>query len=163
MSENEDRESQLLVLRFRDLSVEPGDSIRLHRKTIASHGSCWWGWWSRDLEQDPSGVLGHLTTPRTVALYHTDQRRIYASRCLGIETYPNKSLSPNANQTPDYYNPRSLRAWFKLTDIIDSDPSLVLGRRCTFTAAEGKVADGPVIVDLSQLRRMETTMWILES
>ena len=64
-------ESPVLVLRFRDLGIEPGETIYRHRRVIATYDRCWWGWWARKHEANPSW-LSKMDWPATVYLYDRD-------------------------------------------------------------------------------------------
>ena len=152
--------SELLVLRFRDLSVEPGQTIVQHRRAIAAHDQCWWGWWARRQEINPKQMLSMLEYPREIALYDTDQARIYSAECLEARGYESEVLSPRPDWTPTYYNNRRLRAWFRFLDIEDASADLLISRRCILTANEA-VENGWLIRSLDDLRRSETTMWLL--
>jgi hypothetical protein len=158
---SDDLSAGLLVLRFRDLSVNPGETILKHRVTIAKHGSCWWGWWKRNHEVNPSEVLSGLTFPRPVALYDTDQGVVHRAYCTGARCSPEPSLSPRVDRTPSYYNNRRLLAWFELTVIEEWDPGVIVGRRCLYMPLADTADVGWIVTDLLDLRRRQETMWLL--
>src|SRR5690242_10806520 len=54
----------LIVLRFRDIEVNLGDTIRQHRLVLNSHGVCWWGWLYREYERNPREALGRAIVGR---------------------------------------------------------------------------------------------------
>jgi len=43
-----------MILRFRDLSTNPGETIKLHKEKIVNHGFTWWGWWNKAGETVPT-------------------------------------------------------------------------------------------------------------
>lgn len=150
----------LLVLRFRDLSVEPGQTIIRHRRVIAEHDRCWWGWWARSFEAVPAEMLAGLEFPREVVLYDTDQSQLYRASCTTAVISQTEQLSPRVDWTPNYYNNRRLRAWFLLEEIEEETQDLVIERRCLATANPTILPDWPITA-LADLRRSETTMWLL--
>lgn len=152
---------ELLVLRFRDLALSPGETIVRHRREIATHDRCWWGWWSRNHELSPRDRILTLALPREVALFDTDQMRVYSATCVDIRAKDAEFLSPKVDQTPSYYNRKRLRAWFCFTEIDDTDPAFLLGRKCVYTTAPDDVPDDFEVTNLQDLRQSFTTMWIL--
>lgn len=153
----------LLVLRFRDLSVNPGETISKHRRAIAKHGSCWWGWWSRNHEVDPSQLLSSLSYPRPIALYDTDQGLVYRADCLTAKSMSMPFLSPSVDLTPSYYNGRRLKAWFQFSDIESADGEWLIGRTCQYMPLAEADNTGWVVEALTDMRRREATMWLLDA
>lgn len=149
----------MLLLRFRDLSVAPGDTIRYHRKAIAQSGTCWWGWWAR-AHEIPMSVLLMDAAPTSVLLYDTDRALIYRASCRRVATFSPPQLSPDAKRTPSYYNSRSLPAWFEFDDIENDDASSIVGARVA-ASGDPKVELDWVVGDLDELRRTTTTAWLL--
>jgi hypothetical protein len=149
-----------LVLRFRDLSVARGDTIKEHRVIIAREEICWWGWWSRAHELSPCEWLGSLTLPRTVYLFDTDQDRVYAAECAEILCGSAEVLSPSPILTPDYYSNRRLKAWFRFTDIVPTEGEDILERECQRTTASPEEL-GWSASDLHFLKSRPATMWLL--
>ncbi len=152
----------LLVLRFRDLGVERGETILFHRRAIAAHGSCWWGWWGRSYELRALPVVESLRLPRSVALYDTDQGRIYRATCEEVVCSAELSLSPDVSRTPSYYNNKRLPAWFRFVDIESEQPDWVGGRRCLYMPIE-RPDLGWFVGGLEELRMRsaQVTLWVL--
>src|SRR5438046_1556744 len=121
----------LLVLRFRDIELERGETIRLHRRIISEFGSCWWGWLYRAHERVPLSELGEVQKQArsgnhlTVALYDTDQASVYVAACTDIQADSRPIRTPALNLTPAYYRNRQAPAWFRFEEIAKSDPSLL--------------------------------------
>ena len=96
----------------------------------------------------------------SVALFDTDQGLIYRANCLEVSISTEKALSPDVSSTPDYYNNRRFRAWFRFDEIEEWSESEVIGKSCLYPDAN----DTGVLLnvkDLETLRRMDSTMWLL--
>lgn len=160
---------RLLVLRFRDIEVGSGETVRLHRRAITEHGACWWGWLSRQHERNPHEDLRELVSelPPTfhVALLDTGLGRVYLATCGEVRAFIDELRSPDLDLTPAYYRPRAARAWFRFTEITDSDATLLVGKTCVGlpSASDECYTDvlGKTVQDVRQLRRQEVTMWLL--
>ena len=77
--------SPLIVLRFRDIEVDLGETIARHRQIIEDHDCCWWGWLSREYELNPHQELDGLHTrlafggtskPYAIVLFDTGQGKL---------------------------------------------------------------------------------------
>lgn len=156
----------MLVLRFRDIGVAPGGTIKKHRRVISEHEYCWWGWLYREYEKNPHVRLGQLIAhPMTIGLYDTGQGKVYRANCIELYAAARPISSPELDLTPGYYTGQLAPAWFKLSSIEDADEDLVVGRVCTelpsasagcFTDLEGKRVSA-----LPDLRRQDVTLWVL--
>jgi hypothetical protein len=129
-------EVETMILRFRDLSTEPGGTIKSHSAKIDEHGFTWWGWWNKAGEKVPTGVFSELTKKAaqdalSVYLFDSgrDEPHVFKATCKEVfwrhDLEP--SQSPDAEATPSYYQPRAYKAWFKLSSIsaIPLDPSVL--------------------------------------
>jgi hypothetical protein len=162
-------EDRLLVLRFRDIEVELGETIRQHRLLINMHGYAWWGWLFRDFEANPERELAQykklLGPGKDLALYDTGQGRVFRAFCEDVVASPRPRRSPSLDHTPLYYRTRNAPAWFKLKEIEEVAQGYVLGRRCVSlpSATDECFIDlqGQVVSTLRDLRRQEVTMWLL--
>jgi hypothetical protein len=162
---------ELIVLRFRDIEVDLGQTIALHKRAIAESGFCWWGWLYRGYERNPHRELERLGEALArsdgfpVALFDTGQSTVYRATCTEIRAMSRPQRSPNPAATPAYYNDRRAPAWFRLTDIVEIGPSLVIGRTCCEmpSASDECFVDllGQVVRHLRDLRRQEVTLWVL--
>src|SRR5215213_2051053 len=128
---------RLIVLRFRDINVNKNDTVRKHRLIINDNGYCWWGWLFREYERNPHSEIMRQHQeliasgePYMIALYDTGQGKIYAAKCDEVKTWAGVGFSPEVDFTPDYYRDRRAPAWFRLLEIEDSSPELVVGRIC---------------------------------
>ena len=53
-------ETKTLILRFRDLVTNKGETIQKHANICKEKGFVWWGWWNKAGEQVPSQLLSTL-------------------------------------------------------------------------------------------------------
>lgn len=149
----------LLVLRFRDLGIPSGETIHRHRQVIATHDQCWWGWWSRRHESDPLPILSAIAFPSAVMLFDSDGMQMFSADCMEARGSATEMLSPAVEQTPDYYNGRRLRAWFRFREIEPCTSEDVIGMSC-FSTSIG-VVEPEVVTSLEVLRDSHPTMWLL--
>src|SRR6266404_6138785 len=42
-----------VILRFRDLVTDQGETIKEHTRLLKQFGEVWWGWWARQTEKTP--------------------------------------------------------------------------------------------------------------
>lgn len=120
------REVETMILRFRDLGIDPGTTIRAHREKIAQNGYTWWGWWSKFGEKVPVEVFAELAQRADegggidVFLLDSGHHEVRKARLTEIFFKPNLARGPAPEQgarTPDYYKDTKLFAWLKLTEI----------------------------------------------
>ena len=52
---------ETIILRFRDLSTNPGETIAFHREKIKEHSFAGWGWWNKAGETIPAETFIELT------------------------------------------------------------------------------------------------------
>jgi hypothetical protein len=166
-----DTTQRFIVLRFRDIELPSGETIARHRTAIAQHGFCWWGWLFREYERNPHAelkqlgqTLGHQGT-FPVALFDTGRGMLFRASCRDIRATSTPQRSPEPAATPAYYNDRRAPAWFQITDIEESDASLVVGRTCIEmpSASDDCFIDllGQFVRHIKDLRRQEVTLWVL--
>ena len=166
-----DLHDKLIVLRFRDIEIGLGETIAAHKRAIAELGFCWWGWLYRGYERNPHGELETLgkslarSGSFSVVLFDTGQSILFRATCSEIRATSTPQRSPNPAATPAYYNDRRAPAWFRLTDIVETKPSLVIGRTCHDmpSASDECFVDllGQVVRHIKDLRRQEVTLWVL--
>jgi hypothetical protein len=162
--------SNLLVLRFRDIEREINGTINEHNGCISAHNSVWWGWLKRPYEKVPLTFFGELEqqlaeSSIAIALYDTGQGKIYQANCISIQYYDYLQTTPDPVSTPAYYNSKLTNAWFKFDSITETEAGFLLGRYCiSMPSATDDCAidlEGSQVVRLSELRRQEVTMWVL--
>lgn len=161
-----------LALRFRDLNIPDGETIRRHRAKIDTHESVWWGWIMRQRETFPGHFLAdwgrHLEAVggAMVILFNTGEDRLYAAKMADVAAYPEgvRIQTPEVQKTPSYMAEAECPAWFQLTEI-SPDPLLNVGLKIlSFPSLEqpASVDDallGRVLTDVSELRLSTATLW----
>ena len=161
-----------IVLRFRDLNIPDGETIRRHRAKIEAHGCVWWGWIMRQTETFPENLLAQLaqelegTNGRTVYLFHSGECRLYPAALGDVAAYPGgaRIQTPEVQKTPTYMAEAELPAWLKLTVIgepLSVGFTVAIEQFPTLTAppeVDQKLA-GRKITDASDLRLSTATLW----
>src|ERR1039458_3052834 len=117
-----------IILRFRDLNIPEGDTIRRHKQSIKEHGHVWWGWIKRQKERFPSELFSTIATTcrekGDIQLYLFDSgaEHLLNARLSGISAVPGglQLPTPDIRSTPAYMTEALLAAWFKLIEISDS-------------------------------------------
>ncbi len=165
-----------VVLRFRDLSIEPGETIKRHKELITSQGCVWWGWWSQGNERVATDayVALHTLTEDTagmdVYLFDSGQRQTFRAHCAGLEWHPTgKIASPHPDLTPEYYRDRKYLAWWKFTDIQEVDFDVLRGLSYVDTPEHFDPAysldytrfDGKQVSSAQELHEQRRTVWFV--
>jgi hypothetical protein len=117
-----------VVLRFRDLLGEIGDTIKEHRNTINKFGYVWWGWWHRQNERIPHSSL--LSFKKTISesghiwvyLAHSDMLRLYRAKLVEIDIAENNEPKEcrEIDKVPEYYFFKKCLVWFRFDEIKDA-------------------------------------------
>lgn len=110
-----------IILRFRDLVTESGGTVAEHRRIIRLRGYVWWGWWYRQAEHIPKGVLRELFPSESavrmpILLFDSGALEIYCSYVTKIAAAPSivGINSPEFEATPEYYVRGRYPLWFRL-------------------------------------------------
>lgn len=114
-----------VVLRFRDLYIPEGETIRRHRAKIEAHGCVWWGWIMRQRERFPGPLLANLAQEldkgggKDIFLYHSGEGCLYPATLSDIAAYPDgaRTPTPEVHKTPNYMAEAECPAWFQLNHI----------------------------------------------
>ena len=121
------QKKEVIILRFRDLGMDYGQTIEKHKKVIEEKAAVWWAWWRKGNEKVPEIVLSKFKSraeSESVEIYLLDsgQKRLYKTQCIEIqfriingETV--NISSPNKDLTPDYYRGEKDPVWFKFISI----------------------------------------------
>jgi len=126
-----------IVLRFRDLVTEGGATVAEHRRVIRQFGFVWWGWWYRQSEHIPKGVIGELfgegKPPVPIILLNSGTLQLFTTRASQVVVAPSMLgvQSPQFEATPEYYFRGRYPLWFRFdTDIlaIESAPLPIIGQ-----------------------------------
>lgn len=161
------------LFRFRDLVAE---TIARHREVIDERGSVWWGWWKRPSEDNRADVWNALkaaspSNPISVGLFDSGRHFVYRAKVIGVippadEHAELMSAPEDKELVPAYYRDSPFsRAWIRLSDI-EQIPEFF--GRYSFAKAPNlpnykevllREFIGKKIVDPSELRGMDTTIW----
>ncbi len=168
---------ETIILRFRDLSTNVGDTIKHHQSKIDTCGYAWWGWWSKAGETIPSETFQMLMSiidkekHLNIFLFDTGTGTLYPAKIEEIRWGPRfqEIDSPSQDATPEYYE-RKFKAWYKLTKIGDGirDEAalhkwsyvevgeLFETKRSIFESFNGKQ-----VSSFEELRHQERTIWFV--
>jgi predicted phosphohydrolase len=116
---------ETMILRFRDLSTNIGETIEFHKELILKNGSVWWGWWHKAGETVPNNTFQALMNvidvqgALEILLFDTGTGNLYPATLKEIQWHPRFTEidSPDEKWTPDYYGGRKLKVWFNFTSI----------------------------------------------
>jgi hypothetical protein len=154
------------VLRFRDLNIPAGETLRRHAEIAKKNGYVYWGWMKRNREILPLEVFRQLarqcqTAPQTVLLFDSGHEAVYLAQLLGIHAFPGgeSTPTPEPRRTPLYMAEASLPAWFKVSKIeLDALNLIELPLSALPTLTES--SEEPGNYPLSKLRASDATFWI---
>src|SRR5215213_1207299 len=133
-------ELSTIILRFRDLVTDRGDTIRRHQSIVdeivggKKRGYVWWGWWHKLGEAIPVDAFVELSDRAddgglNLYLMDSGQEKLYRARCTAID-WDSKLKAftlEESEATPEYYKEKKILAWFKLTGFEEvADPESVL-------------------------------------
>ena len=169
---------ETMILRFRDLSKNVGETIQLHQAKIVEHQYAWWGWWNKAGETIPSETFQALMSiidrngRLDVFLFDTGTATLYPAKINEIHWHRRfqEIDSPYGDATPDYYEGRKLKAWYKLTEIGAGIKAEVALREWSYVEVnelfETKRSifqefDGKQISSFEELRHQERTIWFI--
>lgn len=167
-----------MILRFRDLSTNSGETISFHRAVIDDKKYVWWGWWRKAGETIPSETFQAIMATidkqgaLDVLLFDTGTGTLYPAKIAEIHWDPRFSEieSPDWDTTPEYYEGRKLKAWFKLTEIGEGNTSedelnhwsyVEVGELFETKKSVFQVFDGKQVSTFEELRHQERTIWFV--
>jgi Calcineurin-like phosphoesterase len=166
-----------IILRFRDLVTEHGQTIQRHQE-IANGGYVWWGWWRKRDETIAGDAFRNLARRAQaggfeIYLMDSGQELLYRATCTEIRwdaTYI-KIKSPDITKTPEYYSTQTYLAWFQLKGITQvADPEVKLHKFTYLQVDEffehGKSSYTPFygkrVYSVKELRQQDRTIWFLK-
>ena len=169
---------ETIILRFRDLSTNVGETIKLHQVLIDEYKYAWWGWWNKAGETVPSETFQSLMNTidkkgrLDIFLFDTGTGTLYPAIIDEIQWHQRfqEVDSPNWSATPDYYERRKRKAWFKITEISDGIRDEAVLREWSYVEVgelfETKRSifqdfDGKQISSFEELRHQEKTIWFI--
>lgn len=161
-----------LVLRFRDLVTEPGGTILEHRRVLQDRDTVWWGWWMRQYEESPRGVLGEIRDQLTgreepsIFLLDSGTAQLFSAVVTDLRVGPpgETLASPDVSRTPGYYQRGRYPVWFLLTKIEDDSLESHSWRFAEFPTNPTKNEEyvGRQVTSLEQVRETDATLWVME-
>jgi hypothetical protein len=165
-----------LIIRFRDLTVELGGTIRDHCDLLNRYGEVWWGWFMQPYETVPRVLFGKLLqrieerNSIESLLFDTGQGLIYATVISDIRVAPtDRGLqSPDPERSPEYYHRGRYSAWFKLLAILPikfEERILHFRGFPTRPEMEGILQQlvGTRIDSVNKLRDTKVTLWVIDA
>lgn len=168
-----------IILRFRDLVTEHGDTIRKHEEISRERGYVWWGWWHKGGERVPLVAFRALKKKAeagdlTIYLMDSGQLRFYRAACLDIAWGQSGEEIPSldASATPEYYNNRSYLAWFKLKDFEEIDDLNATLRTLSYVRVDDFFEERSSrfdafydkrIYSMAELRYQDRTIWFVRA
>jgi len=171
---------ETIILRFRDLSTNAGETIKFHQGKIKKHKHVWWGWWNKAGETIPSETFqslmaiadkkGHLD----VFLFDTGTGTLYPAKIEKIhwDSRFQEIDSPNWKTTPEYYGGRKLKAWFKLREIGSGIKDEAALHKWSYVEIDElfetkksifRDFNGKKVSSFEELRHQEKTIWFIRS
>lgn len=161
------------MLRFRDLTVDEGETISEHRSILSRNGGVWWGWWKRQTEVVPTDALTKLQAQLEANLDHqiqaylldAGQELLYRVKVDSIRMAPSGTLiqSPDVFMSPDYYHRGRYPVWFRLTEITETNlsrESLVYHAFPTNLQVD-KLNVGKPMDSISEARALDVTLYLV--
>lgn len=170
---------ETIILRFRDLGIDPGTTIRTHREMISDHGYAWWGWWSKFGEKIPVEVFAELAKRANdrggieIFLVDSGRHEVRKAKLSAISRMEHLAPGPAPEQgarTPVYYNDQRLLAWFKLTQIDEHPLSSDAVRGLSYVSVDAffesspnpyRKFSGQRIASLEELIDQNRTIWFV--
>lgn len=166
---------EMMILRFRDLSTNPGETVRLHREKI-SEGYAWWGWWKKAGEKVPEDTFRAMLQAKDaegipVMLFDTGEGKLYEATIEDVrwDSRLTPGPPPEPERTPDYYAGRVLLAWFKMTSLGKELEEATLKNWSYLEVDEIFKSPGSAfsvftskkVASFEELRHQERTVWFL--
>src|SRR5262245_2739513 len=90
------QELSTVILRFRDLVTERGQTIVRHRDIASHDGYVWWGWWHKRDETIPDDAFRNLVGKAKndgleIYLLDSGQELLYKAICTEIRWDPTRT------------------------------------------------------------------------
>ncbi len=118
-----------VILRFRDLVTDQGETIKEHTRLLKQFGEVWWGWWARQTEKTPRKLLQELANAArtdgfvTGYLFNSGTDEFYSVKISRILVAPENERvkTPDPERSPEYYHRAPCPAWFLLHSLEEED------------------------------------------
>lgn len=166
---------ETLMLCFRDLVTQPGETIAFHLALIQRYGHCWWGWWKKPIENVPVDLVQGLASQRNgrspaILLYDCGRYKLYRARLDGVAIAPGEGTvsSPDVEKTPEYYDHLRLSLWLKLGAISEITEATTRMKELTYVGFPSwpqeslyEAYKGKPIGSWEELDQTTVTLWHL--
>ncbi|NOH43428.1 hypothetical protein F0259_06320 [Vibrio cyclitrophicus] len=115
-----------LIFRFRDFTIEPGETVEEHNKIAEEKGHVYWGWWSKSHETIPDCLLREeLDVNTPIYLFDSGQHKLFRTTLQGVSNNNNGATAPETGEfSPEYYKTKKCKVWLKLgpiEEVVNSD------------------------------------------
>lgn len=169
-------EFQTIILRFRDLVTETGETILAHDSIIKEKQAVWWAWWNKGNEKIPVQGFSTLRTYAendgiSVYLLDSGQKKLYKAMCAGvIFSTREPAESPDKELTPEYYRSRKYPAWFKFVKIEECASDEI--HHFSYVQVDSLFCDDSInysmfsekrVYDLNELIQQNRTVWFVRN
>lgn len=169
-------EFQTIILRFRDLVTETGETILAHNSIIKEKQAVWWAWWNKGNENIPVQEFSTLRTYAendgiSVYLLDSGQKKLYKAMCAGVNfSTRDPAESPDKELTPEYYRSRKYPAWFKFVKIEECTPDEI--HHFSYVQVDSLFCDDSInysmfsekrVYDLNELIQQNRTVWFVRN
>lgn len=166
-----------LILRFRDLGIGKGETIKHHKSIIGDKDFVWWAWWNKAGETIPDDAFRHFQAKAesgnfSVYLLDSGQKEIYEAKCSNIkwEISHAPCASPAPDRTPEYYRGQKYLAWFEFTEISEKPCEESILKQFTYSLVDeffeercSKYTDfyGKRIFSIDELIQQNRSIWFI--
>lgn len=164
----------MILLRFRDIGVNDGESVHLHSEIAEKREFAWWGWIRREgHEICPWELLVResrqlVDTSSRIGFIHTGINAFYTAELRIIHAHPQGAplIAPELGRTPRYMHERRCAVWFGIRDFrLELDFQVKRVRDCP-TLEEARDADNNLMrlspVPAPQFSQVSSTLWDVE-
>lgn len=165
-----------IALRFRDLGLAQGETIRQHRALIDRIGFTWWAWWHKAGEATPVALMRRLREDALapdglgVYLYDSGRQLLFQAkvRDIAVNDAGSPATSPLKRATPAYYRPAQYRMWLKIDHIQPVDAETI--RSYSYVRVDSFFENGSSrfspfydkrVHGLEELQDQNRTIWFL--
>jgi hypothetical protein len=168
---------ETIILRFRDLVTDRGQTVVRHNEVTAREGYVWWGWWHKRDETVPDDAFREILVRAQaggaeIYLMDSGHALLYRTQCTDIKWDIGhlEIPSPDTEKTPEYYNQKKYLAWFRIREIsLVDNPDDALHRYSYFKVnqffEQGEsnytVFYGKQVYSINELRQQDRTVWFL--
>ncbi len=163
-----------LIFRFRDFTIEPGETIEQHNKVVAGKGYVYWGWWAKSHETIPVCIFRKQLTGKNVYLFDSGQHKLFSTTLLDICSDVTGIYAPESGDySPEYYRTKKCKVWLKLSEIKEVEDADKEVKKYSYLNHNDGLFNGDdvlfsdffnkQITSLKELFHQERTIWFLQN